>query len=251
MRHALLSELRKLRTVRSTYVALILALLYVVFMSFYIEGYWGGSGSAAGAKTEFAYTEIIRNLAMGTWIFLVPIGILSVVHEYRYNTIMHSLTVANSRTNVLLAKLISIALFSLAFGLAVFGIGLAAYTLGANLRGGGLPPQTVDWPTALGTSLFYLFGYSMLGAMLGFLTRNIVAAILILLLGINLAETLLALLLKDNTVYLPMQALQQVISPGSLGDNILRPMQAALVFLAYLVIGWVVAWYLFLKRDAN
>jgi hypothetical protein len=33
--------------------------------------------------------------------------------------------------------------------------------------------------------------------------------------------------------------------------NTITPFHAALVFLTYLVVGWIVAWVLFLRRDAN
>jgi hypothetical protein len=65
-------------------------------------------------------------------------------------------------------------------------------------------------------------------------------------------EPLIALLLKTNQVYLPFIALQQVTRlEGNSMSHLLSHSKAALVTVIYIVVGWIVAWYLFLKRDAN
>jgi hypothetical protein len=65
-------------------------------------------------------------------------------------------------------------------------------------------------------------------------------------------------------VYLPFTALQQVIqAPTIAGFAAVHPardasttgylssVHGAMVFLLYLVVGYIVGWYLFLRRDAN
>jgi hypothetical protein len=95
----------------------------------------------------------------------------------------------------------------------------------------------------------------MAGLLLALLTRNQVASIVALFVVPDLAEQLLGLLLKHNTVYLPFSSLNQVISTG--GDrnmatsSNLSPAKAAGVYCIYLAVGWFVAWLLFIKRDAN
>ena len=99
----------------------------------------------------------------------------------------------------------------------------------------------------------------MFGLLLAALVRNLVGAIVILLVVPNTIEGLLSLLLKHNSVYMPFTALQQVVQspvlanvPKRLADTgYLSPVKGALVFLCYLVAGWVVTWYLFLRRDAT
>jgi hypothetical protein len=95
----------------------------------------------------------------------------------------------------------------------------------------------------------------MAGLLLALLTRNQVASIVALFVVPDLAEQLLGLLLKHNTVYLPFSSLNQVINTG--GDrnmatsSNLSPAKAAGVYCIYLAVGWFVAWLLFIKRDAN
>ena len=61
---------------------------------------------------------------------------------------------------------------------------------------------------------------------------------------------------------MPFMALSQVIqqpvlsgahavNAESSADGTLSAPKGALVFLAYIVGGWLITWYLFLRRDAN
>jgi hypothetical protein len=59
-------------------------------------------------------------------------------------------------------------------------------------------------------------------------------------------EQLLGLLLKKNQVYLPFSALGAVLE-----HNQISYVRAATVVGLYVVVGWIVAWVLFLRRDAN
>lgn len=81
------------------------------------------------------------------------------------------------------------------------------------------------------------------------LIRNQIGAVVATLFVIPSLEQIATLLLKNNAVYLPFTSSNEVlVSPekGSLSYG-----HAALVFSAYLLIGWIVAWILFLRRDAN
>jgi hypothetical protein len=74
---------------------------------------------------------------------------------------------------------------------------------------------------------------------------------------------LLSLLLKQHSVYMPFMALQQVIQGPTIknaapahpmqdsGLGTLSAHKGALVYLIYLAAGWLIAWYLFLRRDAT
>ena len=93
----------------------------------------------------------------------------------------------------------------------------------------------------------------MAGLALAGLIRNQVGAIITLFVAPGTIESLLGLLLKKNQVYLPFTALRQVVSQSmdpSLAGRI-TPVHAAYVFGAYLAGTWIVAWVLFLRRDAN
>jgi hypothetical protein len=126
--------------------------------------------------------------------------------------------------------------------------------LGVELRGGDLPDQDIKWATAVGAGLYYNAAYCLIGIVVAFLFRNIAIAIVSILIIPSTIEPLLGLLLKGNAVYLPFTALQRVaVADGSqaLGRGEITIEKALAVSLAYLVIGLLATWLLFLKRDAN
>jgi hypothetical protein len=52
-------------------------------------------------------------------------------------------------------------------------------------------------------------------------------------------------------VYLPVISLNAVLVHPSSNQGSITYGHAAMVFMVYLVIGWIVAWALFVRRDAN
>lgn len=237
------SEFRKLFTVRSTYLILGFMLVLEVFFAFYATGY---KASAVDVQNpgKIASEAIDAITALATFASLV--GILLVTHEYRYNTIMYSLTQTKSRSRVLLAKIITVSIFMLVFA-AVFGfLSPVLANWGIHLRGLHLVPQVFHPWNIVWNILFYSWGVGMLGLLLAVLIRTQVGAIVAFFLIPSLGEQLLSLLLKDNQIYLPFRSLGEVLNhPGFLSNH------AVPVATAYIVGGWVVAWILFLKRDAN
>ena len=79
--------------------------------------------------------------------------------------------------------------------------------------------------------------------------RNQIGAIIFLLVFPSVGEAILNQLLKSNAQYLPFSALANV-TDISTHPSVAAP-KAALTALVYVVVGWSVAWILFLKRDAN
>ncbi len=248
------SELRKLLTVRSTYFVSLLALLLSGgLMAFYVEGFWGGSGSAAGALTDRAYTEIMINAFSTVSIFVAIIAMLQVVHEYRHNLITYTLSASNSRTKAFFAKLGVLALYAIVFSVVAAFVSLGLYLLGVGLRGGNLPAQSIDWLAVLGQGVFLNLGYMVVGAVVAYLSRNIALAIAVVLVVPSTIESLLTLLLKENAKYLPFTILGQfsVADPSMLGMTVLPRATAFLLLSGYLAAGIAITWYLFLRRDAN
>ena len=111
------AEFRKLLTVRSTYFISFFAIALSIFLSFYLSG-WRAS------PADVLSPSYLQNV-MGTVISLLPsfgalVAILLIAHEYRYNTIMYTLTSSNSRSKVLIAKLITVT----AYVLVLVGVGV-------------------------------------------------------------------------------------------------------------------------------
>ncbi|MEO6760747.1 MAG: hypothetical protein ABI220_00005, partial [Candidatus Saccharimonadales bacterium] len=90
---ALKSEFRKLSTIRSTYIITVLVAALVTFISFYIEG-WRLTPAELQNPNLFS-TEVTE--ALRFMVFGAVVAILLMSHEYRYNTIMHTLISSNKR----------------------------------------------------------------------------------------------------------------------------------------------------------
>ena len=242
------AEVRKLLTVRSTYVITALSLALVIFFSFYISGW---RADALTLHNPGAAAAAVTGAVGAVSVFAALVAVLLCTHEYRYSTIMYTLTASNSRSKVLLAKLLVITAFSAVFT-PIMGVcsPLMAY-LGMSAHHLTLVPQTIHvWDVAW-RALFYGWGYGMAGLLLAFLIHSQIGTIATLFIAPNTVEAILSLLLKKNTVYLPFTSLDQVLNLGTLGGGSLTPAHAAEVFLLYLAVGWAIAWFLFLRRDAN
>lgn len=250
---SLRAEFRKLLTVRSTYVILGIALLAMLFFAFYINGFRAEPKLLLNPKhLAQESTQAMNALAF----FFSLVGLLLLAHEYRYNTIMYTLTASNSRSRTLFAKVIAVSCFALLASLLTAILAPALAWLGVQLAGHQLAPQIIPLGDTLWRCLFFGWGYAMIALLLITLMRNQIGAIVTLFMVPITAEPLLSLLLKTKTVYLPFMSLSQVLAiPGvdaaPQGSGSLTPLHGAMVFSLYLVVGWIVAWVLFLRRDAN
>lgn len=256
---ALKSEFRKLLTVRSSYVIAGIALALLAFVSFYVEGYKNGPLNIVGPGAHVFLDYSLVQHANVLSIFGALVAMLLLTHEYRYNTIMYSLTITNRRSKVLASKIIAVLIYTFVLSLIGTIFGFLCMVVGLHLSGHALPPQTIDYFDYFRKLLFFCEGYTMAALFLAAVLRSQVATIAVFFIVPGTVENLLGLLLKDKTVYLPFSALGQVIQLPALSGltreasplGSLTPEQGALVFLAYLVVGWAVAWVLFLRRDAN
>lgn len=248
MMNLLKAELRKVFTVRSTYFIIAVVVLLELVFAFYISGWRATPADLHNTSTlATAVTSAISAIA----IFGALVALLMFAHEYRYNTIMYTLTASNSRSKVLLAKILVISGFAIVFTL-VFGAVSPLLTLaGMYAHHLKLVPQTLHYWDLLWRCLFFGWGYAMAGLVITALIRNQVGAIIILFIVPGSVESLLGLILKSNTVYLPFSSLHQVIGQGRTITSNLSTIDAALVFSGYLIVAWAAAWILFLRRDAN
>lgn len=244
MLSTLTAEFRKLTTIRSTYIISILAIVLSAFFSFYLSGF---KVQANDALDPFHLQGEITGTFGILPLFGALVAILLIAHEYRYNTIMYTLTSSNSRSKVLLAKFVTVTIYSVVFVALGTLLSTLAMYLGLGIKDITLVEQTVYWKDVIWQGLFYAWGYGIVGLLLGFLFRHVVGSIATLFLFPSTVEPLLGLLLKDNAQYLPFTALTSVNTAGPH----LSPGKAALVFGIYLAVGWIIAWVLFVRRDAN
>jgi len=248
MMSQLKSEFKKLFTVKSTYYIIAIVLLLVFFFAFYISGW---RIEPKDMMNPLTLQSGITGAVSVVSIFSALVALLLVTHEYRYNTIMYTLTSSNSRSKVLFSKIIIMTGFALVFTL-VFGALSPLFTaLGIHAHHLHLVHQTIQYNNVIWRCLFYGWGYTMAGLLIASLVRNQVGAIITLFIVPGTVEGLLSLLLKKNTVYLPFSSLHQVIGQDVSTTSTLSATHAALVFIGYLLAALIVAWVLFLRRDAN
>jgi ABC-2 type transport system permease protein len=243
------SEIRKILTIRSTYIILLIALGLLTLFAFYVPG-WQTSPQALKDPT-FQQNQVFNAVATLSLLTTI-VAILSVTHEYRYNTIMHTLTANRSRTQVFLSKFIVLGLFAL-LAAGVFGFLSPAFTeLATGIRGHELGTQTLGIWNVAWRALFGGFAYLMYGFIIAMIIRVQVGALVSFLLMFAMVEPLLGLVLKENMVYLPFQSLSVMMGVSGSGQaDIISVTRAALVVSIYLGVGLLVSWVLFLRRDAN
>ena len=244
---SLKAEWRKLLTVRSTYFLCLLMLALTVLFAFYVKGIRAAGSDLADPGL---YTQDIFLLTSNLSIFGAIIAVLTMTHEYRYNTIMYTLTASNNRVKTLFAKFLTITVFGLVLSAVIAAFGLLMLTLGLHIKHYAVVPQTIHYGNLVWRTLFYGWSTAIAGLLLASLLRNQVASIAALFL-IPTAEQLLSLLVKTHSVYLPFIAQSAILTPVEPHLGTITPAHAALVFAGYLVVGWIVAFVLFVRRDAN
>jgi ABC-2 type transport system permease protein len=244
---AITAEFRKLFTVRSTYIIFGIVVILLLFFGFFVSGWQIDSADLHNPTTLVG--DVYGAVSVVS-IFIGIMTVLLVTHEYRYNTILHTLTLSNKRSKVLFAKLLVMTGLAIVFTFLVSILSPLLAVWGLRAHHLTLVHQHLPYLNTLWRSLFYGWGYTMLALLIAVLLRNQIGSIVTLLVVPGTVEALLGLVLKKNVAYLPFSALKTVVGEGQYKNSI-TPFHAALVFVAYLVVGGAIGWILFLRRDAS
>ncbi len=242
--NTLKSEFIKLFTIRSVYVMtlIVIALVITVSVASLLQQDLTGG--------EILPTTIENSLFGGVSIAAQLAAVFAVIligHEYRYNLIHHTLTVNRSRSVILIAKIITTVCYALAITILAAAIGYLSSIIAFNFVEESAPAQIIDVSKLIFHSFIYVTSFTLIGLLLGFLFRTIVAPIVILILAPGTIEPLLGLLLDDKQKYLPFTSIQSLVLPGMETDVV----QSIATISVYLVIGWAIVWYRFHYRDAS
>lgn len=242
MKNALKAESRKIFSVRSTYGISAFCIAIVVLFAFYIEGIKSTGNNLNPGLLAGEATNAVNAVSA---IFAI-IGILLIAHEYRYNTIMYSLTSSRSRLKVMFVKIVALTVLALVFTLFISILSPVLTMLGLSIRHLTLVHQVYSVGDILWRCLFTGWAYIMIGLLLAFLLRSLVVSIVAYFLIPITIQPVLGLLLKENSAYLPFNALSSVLNKGDIS-----PARGAVTVMIWLVVGWIVAGILFVRRDAN
>jgi ABC-type transport system involved in multi-copper enzyme maturation permease subunit len=197
------SELRKLRTTRTT-ATLLLAAVALTALGTSIEAW---SSSPAELATEEQQRMVLGAGAVGGFLATLA-GLLVVTSEFRYGTIRPTLLVQPRRRVVLLAKLGASALVGVVFAAVCVALSLGGGLAMLAVRDVGLAVSTGELiALVLGTTIAGALT-AMLGVGIGTLIRNQVGAIV--------AVVAYAFLL-DATVFAALPSVGRFL-PGKAGD---------------------------------
>lgn len=237
------AEFLKLFTIRSTYIIIALSVLIALIFAGYTEGFKANYSMLSNPGwLASEVTSGINSLA----IFCGIVAVLLFSHEYRYNTIMHTLTSTNRRSKVLASKILAMSVFSVGFALFVGIIAPLFAYIGAQLAGHDSVAQNIPYLDLLWRAAFTFWAYAMFGLLFVAITRNQIFSI-VALFFMPVIEGTVGTILKSNAKYEPFTAINFVISP----NGQITPANAALVVAIQLAAYWAIAWYLFLRRDAT
>jgi ABC-2 type transport system permease protein len=251
----LASEWVKFRSLRSSYIALIMAFAAIVGFGLLFAGIlanrWPKLEPAEQAM--FDPTEITLRGVFLAQLIIGVLGVLMVTGEYSTGMIRASLSAAPARLPVLWGKAVVFAVVTF----VVTGVAaIIAFLAGQSLLSSQHIETTLSAPgvtrAVIGAGL-YLTGIGLLGVVLGWIIRHSAGAIGTLF-GLLLILPLLTSALPASwsihiRPYLPGSAGQQIMAmkfdPGDLS-----PWTGFAWFCGYLVVGIAVAAVLLARRDA-
>lgn len=252
---ALRSEGVRIRTIASTYWALLLgiALCALVALGLGIDTRGSYVSPVAATLLLTAGGADLPFSVLGMAVAFV--GILSTGHEYRYRTIYPTLAVLPRRSVLLTAKVLTVSL--VAFTAAVVTAAIC-WLVGSIARAAALPVLDESiFPVLAGYAALVIL-YGVLGVALGQLTRSIPAALVILLVFPLVVEPVvsglsgLAVLrwLGEITVFLPFTAGMQLVTIDAARADALGRAEGGVVFSGFVALVLSAGWILFERRDA-
>jgi ABC-2 type transport system permease protein len=248
----LAAEVRKLWTVRTTWILTVFGLGLVglttgtlVFSELVVGPFTGAEEQVAAAVDQIGSNAII----------VLVVALLAMTTEFRHGTIGRTLQLTPGRALVLGAKLAVGVVYAAAFFVASAAIVAtllfaATITDGVSLQLGGEVGRSV-WQGLVGLALNGVFGVAV-----GALIRSQVVAITIVLVWLFVVENLFAALWPGIGRWLPFQALNALFLSDEVLTNVpegmatpLEPSLALATFLGYVVLATVTAGLLLRHRD--
>ncbi len=256
MSGALRYEWLRLRTVRSTYILVVLCLVFTGLVA------WGSANNLD--RDQVTYAQALASGSSLPPLLLGIVGVFAFGHEYRFGMIRPTLTALPRRSQVAAAKVVMVLGLTLVTAVACVGVAyvvtsvVAKDTTGLSLTGGHT--ERVVLGAIAWTVLF-----AMVGIGYGLLFRNVPAALGILIVVPLVVENIVLGLLQIDALksirgigdYLPFSAGTRMFSwdsasadGGTQFGSQLSPLAGGLTFTAFAVIILALAWVLFEKRDA-
>lgn len=252
------AEWIKMRTLRSTWITSVIALLLTTLMGAGLTIYSANSGDPNAGRT------IGAGMQLGA-IVVAVLGALQVTGEYTSGQIRSSLAATPKRSRLIVAKALCVSPFAFALGSAS---ALASWVVAYVVKGDKILSITDPdiFSLVWGAGLAFA-GISLLALALGFLMRSTAGAITTVMTLLFVIDIPLALLstkwesFNRLRVIEPLHLSDAVTDPFSLTitwgsaaegsiNSLLEHWQAVCAFAAWAIIPMVIAWFVFTRRDA-
>ncbi|MCB0914862.1 MAG: ABC transporter permease [Actinobacteria bacterium] len=239
-------EQRRIRTIRSTWIILVVTLVLAGAIAALLGGL-SNLDPETGERLGQASLRDVLTAAVNP-IVLVPVSVLAAMAfggEYRFGLIRQTLTTFPGRTKVFLAKLWVVVLWMLAFLILATAVVVGvAYLFRSNVDVDPLATENITYALrALAFGVLYgLFTFALV-----VITRNQALSIVIVILWTVVLESLLVGLLGDRFEWLPDVLPMTAGAAFVTGDDMARN---AAVFVGVLAVLLLAGWGLFVKRDA-
>ncbi|MDX6281207.1 MAG: type transport system permease protein [Kribbellaceae bacterium] len=256
-RRVVRSEWSKLWSLRSTWITVALALLFLVAFGIIAAARYKSSvTSGRQLDPDFADATALSLSLFGVPIAQLALGVLGVLvtaGEYSTGTIRSTLAAVPRRLPVLWSK--ALVFGSVALVLSVVGV-VVTFLIGSNIVSGTPAALTFSSGGVLRSLLgaaFYLGLVGVIGAALGVLLRSVAGGISVLIAALMLIPGLISLLPKSwhqaVQPYLPSVAGQSMFDLHHL-PHTLTPAVGLLVFVAWTVVALAGAAWRLASKDA-
>jgi ABC-2 type transport system permease protein len=235
------AELRKLVTVRSTWLLLGIAQVIIVAGVSGLMISRADPASAAGQRGAVAHAGLVA-------LFSLLLGIMAVAGEYRHRTITDAYLAVPRRDRVIVAKLLVSAGAGLVFGVVAAGTALITTAIWLSAKGSALAPGEL-WRTVLG-GVGWNVAFAALGVGVGALVTNLIAAVAAALAWLALIEGIVAQLISDAGRWLPFALGSAIEGLPSASDGP-PPWQAAVALAGYVAAFAVAGIATTVRRDVT
>ena len=245
------AEWRKVRTTRLLWGLLAGFLLWTALNV--VAQVVAGDQSASAQVPALDSTAGLRNVfasSASAAVFTLLLGVISVTTEFRHDTAVGTFMASPRRGRVIAAK--AIAVPCIAFLYALLGAGLTLLLAWPLLQWKGIDVALLsgDVPRILAGSVVAVTVYAVVGVGFGALLRNQVAAIVVALVWMLLADSLLVSFLPEVGRWTPGgAAAAMTLGEPIRGGALLGQGAGALLLLGYAVVFCVVGTVTTVRRD--
>jgi len=256
------AEFMKLAYQRRTWglllAAIFLAVLATAFSPYAIER----------ANTPFmnlSSSDVVDGVyakALGAYILSVVLGIVIMSSEFHHHTAIATFLATPKRSSVLVAKLVTAALWGAGFNLVATGIAMGTGAFALTYFPSAAAPHGYIFTNYLAASILIGAVCAVMGVGIGTLIRNQNASVSIGLVWFLVVDRILAVIWTEIGKYLPsglitaMMALHLNVKDKASGIGIntkdyLEPLPAAGFLFAYAVVFAAVSIFTTLRRDID